>query len=88
MFAGIVPASLLNDSSHSLIEETLPKPLRLAVLVREECDLDNCIDAVTWWVIDSAFVARISSRFIVAEILGRYRLERAHPGVLTARPDQ
>ena len=86
MFAGIVPASLLNDSSHSLIEETLPKPLRLAVLAREECDLDNCIDAVTWWVIDSAFVARISSRFMVTRI--PCRLERGHPGVLTARPDQ
>lgn len=86
MLAGIVPVSLLNDSSHSLIEGTLPKPLRRAVLVREEFDLDSCIDAVTCLEIDRAFVARISSRFMVPEGLDQYRLE--NPSVLSARPDQ
>ena len=66
--AGIVLTLLLKDSSHSLIDDMLPEPLRLGVLVREECDLESCIDAVTCWVIDRALVAMISSRLMVRGI--------------------
>ena len=53
---GTISGLLLKDASHSVMEETLPEPLGLLVLMREDNDLDSGKDSVICCVIDRFLV--------------------------------